>query len=56
MVRALSDQVIVMRDGQVVEHGPAQEIFERPRHFHYTRALMAAAFEIEAVETEYVAT
>jgi microcin C transport system ATP-binding protein len=55
VVRALSDQVIVMRDGQVVEHGPAQEIFERPRH-PYTRALMAAAFEIEAVETEYVAT
>jgi microcin C transport system ATP-binding protein len=55
VVRALSDQVIVMRDGQVVEHGPAEEIFERPRH-PYTRALMAAAFEIEAVETEGVAT
>jgi microcin C transport system ATP-binding protein len=55
VVRALSDQVIVMRDGQVVEHGPAQEMFERPRH-PYTRALMAAAFEIEAVDTEYVAT
>jgi microcin C transport system ATP-binding protein len=55
VVRALSDQVIVMRDGQVVEHGAAQEIFERPRH-PYTRALMAAAFEIEAVETDYVAT
>ncbi|HEX6114010.1 MAG TPA: ABC transporter ATP-binding protein [Geminicoccaceae bacterium] len=55
VVRALSDQVIVMRDGQVVEHGPAQEIFERPGH-PYTRALMAAAFEIEALETEYVAT
>jgi microcin C transport system ATP-binding protein len=55
VVRALSDQVIVMRDGQVVEHGPAQEIFERPRHA-YTRALMAAAFDIEAVETDAVAT
>ncbi|HEX2478529.1 MAG TPA: ABC transporter ATP-binding protein [Geminicoccaceae bacterium] len=55
VVRALSDQVIVMRDGQVVEHGPAQQIFERPQH-PYTRALMAAAFEIEAVDTEYVAT
>jgi microcin C transport system ATP-binding protein len=55
VVRALSDQVIVMRDGQVVEHGPAEEIFERPRH-PYTRALMAAAFDIEAVETDYVAT
>jgi microcin C transport system ATP-binding protein len=55
VVRALSDQVVVMRNGQVVEHGPAQEIFERPQH-PYTRALMAAAFDIEAVETEYVAT
>jgi microcin C transport system ATP-binding protein len=39
----------------VVEHGPAQEIFERPRHA-YTRALMAAAFDIEAIETDAVAT
>jgi microcin C transport system ATP-binding protein len=55
VVRALSDQLVVMRAGQVVEHGPAREIFERPQH-PYTRALMAAAFDIEAVETEYVAT
>jgi microcin C transport system ATP-binding protein len=55
VVRALSDHVVVMRDGQVVEHGRAEEIFERPQH-PYTRALMAAAFDIEAVETEYVAT
>jgi microcin C transport system ATP-binding protein len=55
VVRALSDHVIVMRDGQVVERGDAPDIFERPRH-PYTRALMAAAFDIEAVETEYVAT
>jgi microcin C transport system ATP-binding protein len=55
VVRALSDHVIVMRDGQVVEQGAAADIFERPRH-PYTRALMAAAFDIEAVETEYVAT
>jgi microcin C transport system ATP-binding protein len=55
VVRALSDRVIVMRDGRVMEHGPAEEIFERPRH-PYTRALMAAAFEIEAVETDLVAT
>jgi microcin C transport system ATP-binding protein len=55
VVRALSDQVIVMRDGQVVEQGAAADIFDRPRHA-YTKALMAAAFDIEAVETEYVAT
>jgi microcin C transport system ATP-binding protein len=55
VVRALSDEVIVMRDGQVVEQGAAQQIFEQPKH-PYTRALMAAAFEIKAVETDLVAT
>jgi microcin C transport system ATP-binding protein len=55
VVRALSDRVIVMRDGQVVEQGDAADIFDRPRH-PYTQALMAAAFDIEAVESEYVAT
>jgi microcin C transport system ATP-binding protein len=55
VVRALSDRVIVMRDGQVVEQGDAADIFDRPGH-PYTQALMAAAFDIEALETEYVAT
>ncbi|MGH6895186.1 MAG: ABC transporter ATP-binding protein [Geminicoccaceae bacterium] len=55
VVRALSDHVIVMRNGQVVEQGAAADIFDRPGH-PYTQALMAAAFDIEAVETDYVAT
>ena len=50
VVRALANEVIVMRNGQVVERGPADEIFERPRT-DYTRALMAAAFRIEATNT-----
>src|SRR5262249_54137664 len=41
VVRALSDEVIVMRAGRVVEHGPRHDIFERPQH-PYTKALMAA--------------
>jgi microcin C transport system ATP-binding protein len=55
VVRALSDEVIVMRDGLVVEQGPAAEVFDRPGH-PYTKALMAAALNIEAVESELVAT
>ena len=55
VVRALADEVIVMRAGRVVEQGPAARIFEAPAE-PYTRALIAAAFDIEAVETEAVAT
>ena len=45
VVRALANEVIVMRNGQVVERGPSVEIFERPKT-DYTKALMAAAFDI----------
>ncbi len=53
VVRALADEVIVLRAGQVVEQGPAEAIFENPKD-PYTRALMAAAFEMKAVETGVV--
>jgi microcin C transport system ATP-binding protein len=49
VVRALAHQVMVMKDGKIVEAGPAPELFQRPRH-PYTRALMAAAFDLEVVE------
>ena len=42
VVRALSDYVMVMRNGKVVEEGETDAIFERPRE-DYTRELMAAA-------------
>ena len=47
VVRALSDEVIVMRDGKVVEQGSSDQIFDQPQT-DYTRALMAAAFELRA--------
>ncbi len=53
VVRALADDVIVLKDGKVVEQGPASAIFETPRQA-YTQALMAAAFRMEAVETGVV--
>ncbi len=55
VVRALAHHLIVMKDGRVVEQGPAAEIFEAPRH-PYTRALLAAAFDIEVVEEAAVAS
>jgi microcin C transport system ATP-binding protein len=46
VVRALANEVIVMRGGKVVEHGPAEQIFTRPQT-DYTKALISAAFRIE---------
>ena len=48
VVRALCNYVIVMRNGKVVEEGPAKEIFERPKD-DYTKALLAAAFDMKVI-------
>ncbi len=47
VVRALSNHVLVMRQGKVVEEGSAEEIFTNPQT-DYTKALLAAAFDLEA--------
>ncbi len=44
VVRALCNYVIVMRNGKVVEEGPAREIFAHPKD-DYTKALLAAALD-----------
>ncbi|MDX1514321.1 MAG: ATP-binding cassette domain-containing protein, partial [Gammaproteobacteria bacterium] len=49
VVRAMSDEIIVMRDGKVVEYGPAKAVIESPAEA-YTRALMAAAFDLKVAE------
>jgi microcin C transport system ATP-binding protein len=46
VVRALADEVIVLKDGKVMERGNAKDIFEAPKS-DYTKALMAAAFDLE---------
>jgi microcin C transport system ATP-binding protein len=48
VVRAMADELIVMREGRVVEQGPAGHIFEQPQH-PYTRALLAAAVDLEVL-------
>ena len=45
VVRALSNHVVVMRGGKVVEEGPSQQIFDAPQT-DYTKALIAAAFDM----------
>jgi microcin C transport system ATP-binding protein len=42
VVRALSNEVVVMRDGVIVEQGPSEQIFTKPKQA-YTKALLAAA-------------
>ncbi len=44
VVRALSNYVLVMKDGEVVESGTCDEVFDHPTT-DYTRALIAAAFD-----------
>jgi microcin C transport system ATP-binding protein len=48
VVRALADEVVVLRDGKVVERGPSEQVFGSPQT-PYTKALIAAAFNLEAV-------
>jgi microcin C transport system ATP-binding protein len=43
VVRALAHKVIVMKDGDVVEQGVSQKVFQSPQN-EYTRTLLAAAF------------
>lgn len=46
VVRALADEIAVMKDGMIVESGPAHTIFESPTH-PYTQKLFSAAFELK---------
>ncbi|AKS47350.1 microcin C transport system ATP-binding protein [Octadecabacter temperatus] len=41
IVRKIADRVCVMKDGEIVEHGPTAEIFANPKH-EYTRTLLEA--------------
>ncbi|KAI1690669.1 ABC transporter domain-containing protein [Ditylenchus destructor] len=45
VVRAMSDYVVVMKDGKIVEEGPTDAIFSSPRA-DYTRTLIGAAYNI----------
>jgi len=44
-----------MKSGRVVEAGPARQVFTNPQH-PYTQALLAAALNLEAMNSDVVAT
>jgi len=54
VVAALATRVVVMRNGKIVEQGPATELFKAPKT-DYTRALLAAAFNLETAGDGVVA-
>jgi microcin C transport system ATP-binding protein len=54
VVAALASHVVVMKNGKVVEQGPATEVFKRPQS-PYTQALFAAAFSLDAANEGTVA-
>jgi len=47
VIRAMADEVAVMRNGRIVEAGVAADLFNNPQH-PYTKSLFAAAFELRA--------
>ncbi len=55
VVRALANYIIVMKSGRIVEQGPADAIFDHPEQ-PYTKALLAAAFDLRSVQRESVAS
>ena len=55
VIRALANQVLVMQQGKIIEHGSAADIFSKPQT-NYTKALISAAFEIKTPESDNVLT
>ena len=53
VVRALANHLLVMKNGRVVEEGPARQVFDRPQH-PYTQALLAAALNLEVAGNDIV--
>ncbi|MBU0860088.1 MAG: ATP-binding cassette domain-containing protein, partial [Alphaproteobacteria bacterium] len=47
VVRAMAHEILVMKDGKVVEQGPAAQVFDNPQQ-EYTQALMDAALNLKA--------
>ena len=49
VVRSLTDRVLIMKDGQIVEHGETETVFLNPQHI-YTKTLIDAAPVLPAID------
>jgi microcin C transport system ATP-binding protein len=47
VLKALCHEIAIMKEGKIVESGPAREVFANPRH-PYTRELLETAFQLTA--------
>lgn len=54
VVRALADEILVMKAGRIVEQGAAAKVFETPDQ-PYTQALLSAALDLKVSDPEWVA-
>ncbi|POF59986.1 microcin C ABC transporter ATP-binding protein, partial [Vibrio vulnificus] len=54
VVKALSDRVLVMQKGEVMEQGSADDIFHQPQS-DYTKKLISASFDLDEPQIEEVA-
>jgi peptide/nickel transport system ATP-binding protein len=55
VVADLADEVVVLRDGRIVERAPAPQLFAAPAH-EYTRALLAAVPRLDLASTDLTST
>ena len=53
VIRHVSDEVLVMRRGQVVESAPVEDLFEHPKHA-YTQRLLGAVPRLPGADSELV--
>jgi microcin C transport system ATP-binding protein len=48
VIRAVADDILVMKDGRARDLGPAARVIQEP-HDDYTSALIAAAFDVKSI-------
>ena len=55
VIRALANEIIILRAGKVIEQAKTEQVFTSPRT-DYTKALIAAAFDLVTTDTEAEST